>query len=384
MSSPASPSSASASTSPAPSDAPALVRVTYRGAAYPVAPGQTVLEAVEAGGGAIPSSCRAGACGACVVQATAGAIPELAQRGLREAWRARGYLHACMCRPTEDLTIEPLGDGARVTARVVSRAALSASVTRLHLALEGALPAQAGQYVTLHRGGVARSYSIAARPAPDRLELHVRHLPGGRLSPYLCAQAEPGDPLQVQGPMGDCVYLAGRPEQPLLLAGTGTGLAPLWGVLHDALAAGHTGPIYLFHGALDAGGLYLVEELGALAARHGNLRYVASVLHAKEACAPELEAGPLDQVIARHLPKTAGLRAFLCGDPALVAMLKKKLFLSGTALRDIAADAFLPAAPAPAAAPPASPAPAPAPAAPPAAEGSPLSAAPVVAAGAPQ
>ncbi len=328
------------------------IRVTYRGATHAVRPGQTVLEAVEAGGGSIPSSCRAGACGACIVQATAGAVPELAQRGLRESWRARGYLHACMCRPTEDLTLEPLGDGARVAARVLERTALSASVTRLRLALEGAMPAMAGQYVTLHRDGVARSYSIAALPAADQLELHVRHLPGGQLSPYLCEQAQPGDALAVQGPMGDCVYLAGRPEQALLLAGTGTGLAPLWGVLHDALAAGHLGPIHLFHGAREVSGLYLTHELRELAARHGNVHYVPCVLEAGDA-PPDIDRGSIEQVIARRLPKTAGMRAFVCGDPAIVTLIKKKLFLSGTALRDIAADAFLPAA-APSAAPSAS------------------------------
>jgi NAD(P)H-flavin reductase len=220
-------------------------------------------------------------------------------------------------------------------------------VTRVRVRLAGELPARAGQYVTLHRQGIARSYSIAAIPEPHLLELHVRHLPGGALSPYLCqraATAEPAEALWVQGPLGDCVYLPGRPAQPLLLAGTGTGLAPLWGVLHDALAAGHTGPIHLFHGAVDPTGLYLVEELRLLAAQHPQLRYAPSVLRDAAAGPPGLEEGSLEAVIARHLPKTAGMRAFVCGDPAIVALLKKKLFLSGTALREIAADAFLPAA----------------------------------------
>jgi ferredoxin-NAD(P)+ reductase (naphthalene dioxygenase ferredoxin-specific) len=64
-----------------------------------------------------------------------------------------------------------------------------------------------------------------------------------------------------------------------------------------------------------------------------------------DGAAPGVEEGAIDRVIGRHLPRTAGVRAFLCGDPAIVALLKKKLYLSGTALRDIAADAFLPAAP---------------------------------------
>lgn len=330
-----------------------FTRVTYQGRPHPVRDGQTLLDALLEGGESIPHACRAGACGACVVQATSGEIPAAAQAGMREAWKSRGYLHACVCKPTSELALEPLGDGARLTARIAERAALSASVARVRLALSAAeaasFDARAGQYVTLLRDGIGRSYSIAARPAPELIELHVRHLPGGALSPYLCERAQPGDELTVQGPLGDCFYTPGRPDQPLLLAGTGTGLAPLWGILHDALAAGHAAPIHLFHGALEPSGLYLVEELRRLAARHPTLTYLPSVLRASGASAVSddapaaFEQGALDAVIARHLPKTAGLRAFLCGDPAIVTALKKKLFLSGTALRDIAADAFLPA-----------------------------------------
>jgi CDP-4-dehydro-6-deoxyglucose reductase, E3 len=325
-----------------PPEAPA--RVTYLGTTYEVSGGRTVLEALLEGGAAIPHACRAGACGACIVQATAGEIPEAAQRGLRETWKARGYLYACQCRPTGDLALQPLGEGARASARVVERSRLSPTVTRLWIQLEQPLPTRAGQYLTVARDGVVRSYSIAAQPVPGLLELHVRHYPGGQLSPYLCERAQPGDALSVQGPLGDCVYEPGRPEQPLVLAGTGTGLAPLWGILHDALAAEHTGPIHLFHGAVTAAGLYLMEELSLVTTLYPNVRYVPCVLRADDA-PPGVEEGALDKVIGRHLPKTAGMRAFVCGDAAVVTALKKRLFLSGTALRDIAADSFLPAAP---------------------------------------
>lgn len=106
--------------------------------------------------------------------------------------------------------------------------------------------------------------------------------------------------------------MPGRPEQPLLLAGTGTGLAPLYGVARDALEAGHTGPVRLFHGALEVRGLYLVEALRAL--------------------------------IRAECPHPVGWRAYLCGNPERVLSLKKKLFLAGLSLKDLHADAFLPSA----------------------------------------
>lgn len=321
------------------------MEVTYRGRAHRVGEGQTVLDALLDGGEAIPHACRAGACGACVLRVTSGVIPAEAQVGLREVWKAQSYVHACQCRPRGPLTVEPVGEGLSVGASIVSRRALSASVAEVQIALDGRLDMMAGQYVTIHREGVSRSYSIAARHPGDVVALHVRRVPGGRMSPYLCDGAEPGDRLRVQGPHGQCVYLPGRPAQPLLLAGTGTGLAPLWGVLHDALAAGHEGPIHVLHGAVDPEGLYLVDELHAIAAAHANVRYTKAVLRAGSTELPSLEEGPLDAIVLRHAPRPVGMRVFLSGAPDIVGVLKKKLFLAGASLSDIAADAFVPSSP---------------------------------------
>ena len=317
------------------------MEITYQGRSHRVGEGQTVLDTLLAAGEAIPHACRAGACGACTVRVTSGEIPPEAQAGLRDAWKARGYIHACQCRPRGPLTLASIDDELRIPATIASREALSPSVARVMVKLGAPLDAVAGQYVTLHREGTARSFSIARRHAGDVIELHVRRVPEGRMSPYLCDLAEPGDALTVQGPHGHCVYVPGRPTQPLLLAGTGTGLAPLWGVLHDALAAGHEGPIHVFHGGVDPEGLYLVDELSALAAAQPQVRYLPSVLRG---ALPGMEEGPLDAVVARHIPRTVGMRVFVCGAPEIVKTLKKKLFLAGASLPDIASDAFVPAA----------------------------------------
>ncbi|MEZ4300423.1 MAG: 2Fe-2S iron-sulfur cluster-binding protein [Polyangiaceae bacterium] len=314
--------------------------ILYRGRTCEVRDGQTVLDALLAAGEPISYACRAGACGACVLRATAGEVPPEAQLGLRDAWKARGCFHACQCRPYADLTVEPIGEGMRVPARVESRSMLSPTVARVVVRLDAPFDAAPGQYVTVQRAGVARSFSIAAR-AERTIELHVRRVLGGKLSPYLCDEALPGDALDVQGPFGYCLYAVGRPEQPLLLAGTGTGLAPLWGVLHDALAAGHAGPIHVVHGAVDPSGLYLVDELRALSAAHPAVRYVPSVLRG---ALPGMEEGSLDEVVLRHVPRPAGARIFVCGAPDIVQLLKKRLFLAGASLREILSDAFVPAA----------------------------------------
>jgi CDP-4-dehydro-6-deoxyglucose reductase len=321
-----------------------MSRVRYEAQWYPLEPEESVLDGLLRQGVAVPHACKAGVCQSCLMRASSGPVPEKAQVGLKETLKARHYFLACSCQPAGDLEVASGGaDELRISARLDSLERLSEDVLRVRLRPQGAFEYRTGQYLTLLRAdGLARSYSVASLPHEGLLELHVRLLPGGAMSTWLCSEARPGDEVRLQGPAGECFYLPGRPEQPLLLAGTGTGLAPLYGIVRDALAEGHTAPIWLFHGAREPRGLYLVEELKGLATRHPNLHYRPSVLEGR--LGEGVAVGPLDALIRAECPKPVGWRAFLCGDPQLVLSLRKKLFLAGLSLKDIHADAFLPSA----------------------------------------
>lgn len=308
--------------------------VRYGNFAGEVQENESALDALLRSGAALAHSCKAGSCGSCLVRAVEGVVPARAQAGLKDSWKARGYVLACVCQPEGDLTLGPVDADTQVPARILSIDPLSQEVMRVRLTCDAPFDFRAGQFVSLLReDGLARSYSIASLPADGFLELHIRLLPGGRMSQWIRTQAAAQDHVRVLGPSGDCFYIPGKPEQPLLLVGTGTGLAPLYGILRDALDHGHTGPIHLLHGAVRAAGLYLQQELTALSG--GNVHYHPTLLETD---------GPIDQVVLRRFPPSARSRAFLCGDPAIVASLKKKLFLEGMDLRNIHADAFLPAA----------------------------------------
>lgn len=299
---------------------------------------ETVLDGLSRNGVAVPNSCRAGVCQSCLLRASSGHVPATAQVGLKPALIEQGYFLACVCKPSEDLIVEAPGSGVRSAARLIATSRLSDTVIRVLLESDAPLGHRAGQYLTLFRpDGLGRSYSIASLPTELTLELHIRLIPNGQMSSWLATTAQPGEMLSTQGPAGDCFYTAGAPDQPLLLAGTGTGLAPLYGILRDALHQGHRGPIRLYHGALNEAGLYLVPELEALATLHPQLEYRPTLLHTH---------GPLPDCILKDQPKLNGWRGFVCGDPQIVAQLKKRLFLAGMASRDIHSDAFVTAAPA--------------------------------------
>ena len=127
--------------------------------------------------------------------------------------------------------------------------------------------------------------------------------------------------VSIQGPSGNCFYLPGQPDEPLLLAGTGTGLAPLYGIARDALTQGHCGPIWLFHGSLNPAGLYLQQELTDLAARHANFQYVIGVRQIR----------PARPLYPRPPPEPLRLESLHLWPPFMVNLLRKKVFLAGAA-----------------------------------------------------
>ena len=310
---------------------------------------ESVLECLLRNGHAVPNSCRAGACQACLVRSSKGRPSIVSSQSLKSTLAAQGYFLSCMCHPEEDLNVELAGAGVRIAGTILSVSPLSKDVALVRVQAPADFDYRAGQYVTLVReDGLARSYSIASLPGASLpsadegvLDLHVRRIPGGVLSNWL-HDAHPGKAIQLQGPAGGCFYADVPTAQPLLLAGTGTGLAPLYGILQDALRQKHSGQIWLFHGALTPQGLYLQQELRDLAQLHSNFHYVPAVLNHDATCVDEIRTGRLEDVILQSHPKLAGWRGFVCGDPGIVSTLKTKFFLAGMPSREIFADAFLP------------------------------------------
>lgn len=318
-----------------------MPQIHFAGAGHCVAPNETVLDCLLRHGHPIPHSCKAGACQSCLMKSNT----ILPSTGLKDTLTAQGYFLACTHRPTEDITVETPAAGLRRPARIANLELLNETVMRVLVQPGEPLNYFPGQYITLFRDdGLARSYSIASLAHEDQLELHVRKVPGGAMSEWLHNPATAGSAVSLQGPTGNCFYIPGSCDEPLILAGAGTGLAPLYGILRDALAKDHQGPIWLFHAALTAAGLYLTEELLRLQSRHANFRYIRSVLREPESSGGA-EVGQLHDSILNRFPKLSGWKGYICGDPALVNSLRKKFFLAGMASKSIYADAFLPSSP---------------------------------------
>lgn len=324
-----------------------MKQLTFRGQRFPLAEYESVLDCLLRHGQAIPYACRAGMCQACLVKAEGGSVTEESRRWIKPALQDLGYTLACQWVPPDDAAcaLPDISDFS-VAAGILELERLTPAVLRVRLAAQdpgSMFAARPGQYLSLiNPDGVTRAYSIANDPEQDGfVELHVAATTHGVLSHWLFGTARVGTRVHLRGPGGDCFYIEqDMADQPLLLAGTGTGLAPLIGIARDALARGHAARIDLFHGGRTAAQLYLQEVLCALADRHANFHYHACVREG--ALPPAGHTGALEQIIADTLDASSApqLRAFLCGAPAFVHGMRKQLFLLGVRAQHIHSDPF--------------------------------------------
>src|SRR5450830_527351 len=306
------------------------LRVGERG--WSVETGSNLLDALNQAGVAVPYSCRAGSCHACLVRCVHGEPQDNRPEALAFAQRERGWRLACQCQVREDLQVEvfdPRRDG--FSATVAELEWLSPTVLRLRLLPERPLRYSAGQHLVLWtEQGVARPYSLASLPEEDRyLEFHLDCRQPGAFSDA-ARRLQLGDTIRLGELRGGALhYDPDWQTRALWLLAAGTGLGPLFGVLREALRQDHQGAIRVIHLAHDVNDHYLAEPLAALAARHPNLTV-------------ELwTAAELTPALAQLRLVSRQTLALLCGHPASVEAFSKRLFLAGLPRNQLLADVFL-------------------------------------------
>lgn len=229
---------------------------------------------------------------------------------------------------------------AKLTAIVKNIERLNDETVRVRLDCPDVVRYYAGQYLSLHidhdRYGY---YSLGSAPGiDDELHLHVQRSPNGNVSRWIHEKLEVGAAIQITPPQGSCFYYPVALDRPLLMIGTGSGLAPLYGMIRMALVSGHHGPIHLYHGARRHNDLYLCEQLRSLARLYRNFSYFPCV--SREDARHGFQAGRALDNALRKVPISEHWGVYLSGNPQMVADARTSFTQRGVPNEAIWSDCF--------------------------------------------
>ena len=294
---------------------------------------ERILAAAIRQGIGLPYGCRDGACGSCKSRLLEGRVIHGAHqsKALSADEEATGFILTCCATPQTDCVVEARsvpGAGEfpilKLPSRVmaIDKPSPDVAVLKLQLPANQNLQYRAGQYVEfILRDGARRSYSMANAPhllgTPPAIELHIRHMPGGKFTDHVFGAMKEKDILRVEGPFGS-FFLRETSDKPMVLLASGTGFAPIKALIEHMEFKGITRPTVLYWGCRSKADLYLHEWAEAAAARLPHLRYVPVLSEPKAEDGWTGRTGLVHQAVMADLPDLSGHQVYACGAPIMV------------------------------------------------------------------
>jgi CDP-4-dehydro-6-deoxyglucose reductase len=336
------------------------ITIEPSGRHFEVQDGEVILAAGIRQGIGLPYGCKDGACGSCKCKLISGQVshgPHQA-KALSAEEEALGHVLTCCATPQSDVVLESrqvTAEGAfpikKMPVRVISldRVSSDVIVMQLQLPATDTFAYHAGQYVEfLLRDGSRRSYSMANAPHTQlnqaRLELHLRHMPGGLFTDQVFSTLKEKDILRVEGPFGS-FYLREDSQKPMVLLASGTGFAPIKALIEHMQHKGITRPVSLYWGARRPADLYMHDWVVAQAAQMPHLRYIPVVSNALPEDAWSGRTGFVHQAVVQDTPDLSGHEVYACGAPIVIESAQRDYVQShGLPAEAFFADSFTSAA----------------------------------------
>lgn len=183
------------------------------------------------------------------------------------------------------------------------------------------VPGQAVQvYQQFNQHLVPLFYSIASAPREDsRLQLCVKPGRAGSPADHLCA-ARVGSRLRISRPQGG--FTLSKPGANTLFLAAGTGIAPIRAMIHWLVGNDLGARIRLVFGARDVASLLFHAEFGDLARQHSKFQYAPVLSRPHDAWRG---ASGHVQHHLNGMPPEENTRAYVCGPPAMVESVRRRL-----------------------------------------------------------
>ena len=337
------------------SSSPGVFHITIEpsGRSFTVAPKETLLAAGIAQGVNLPYGCKDGACGSCKCKKISGTVTHgpHQSKALSDTEEAQGFVLTCCATATSDVVLESrqvTSEGAlpikKMPVRVSLLEKVSPDVIQLHLQMPAneAFAYHAGQYIEfLLPGGLRRSYSMANAPhlIGAGMELHIRHMPGGKFTDQVFSTMKARDILRIEGPFGS-FYLREDSTKPLIFLASGTGFAPLKALIEHMQFKGIARPATLYWGGRRPQDLYMNDWVQAKLAEMPNLRYVPVVSNALTEDGWTGRTGFVHQAVLEDTPDLGGHQVYACGAPIVVESAQRDYLAAGLPPDEFFADSF--------------------------------------------
>jgi CDP-4-dehydro-6-deoxyglucose reductase len=235
----------------------------------------------------------------------------------------------------------------KMPVRVQALEKLSHDVMRVQLQLPAAEPFQyhAGQYVEfLLRDGSRRAYSMGNAPhtlvagAPS-VELHIRHMPGGKFTDHVFGAMKEKEIQRVEGPYGS-FFLREDSTAPIVLLASGTGFAPIKALMEHMQHKGISRPTRLYWGGRRPADLYLNDWVMAQLPLMPNLQYIPVVSDAVPEDHWSGRSGFVHSAVLQDTPSLSGYQVYACGAPIVVDSARRDYVANGLSEDEFFADSF--------------------------------------------
>ena len=309
------------------------IAVKPSGRLFTANPDETMLAAGIRAGVGLPYGCKDGACGSCKCKKLEGVVVHgpHQSKALSPEEEALGFVLTCCGVAHSDVVLESrqvTSEGALPIRKMPTRVTLMEKKSANVMLLKLQLPANdvfafhAGQYIEfILRDGARRSYSMANAPHTQAtgsgLELHIRHMPGGKFTDHVFTAMKEKEILRIEGPYGS-FFLREDSSKPIVLLASGTGFAPIKAVIEHMQFKGITRPAVLYWGGRRPEDLYMDAWVKAKVAEMPNLRYVPVVSDALAVDGWTGRTGFVHQAVLQDLPDLSGYQVYACGAPIVV------------------------------------------------------------------
>jgi CDP-4-dehydro-6-deoxyglucose reductase, E3 len=332
------------------------VTVQPSGRSYTANPDEALLAAAIRNGIGLPYGCKDGACGSCKCKKIEGTVVHGPHqlKALSHEEEAAGFILTCCGVPHSDVVIESrqvTDESAfpvkKMPTRVnaFAKASHDVMVMRLQLPAADVFKYHAGQYIEfLLRDGDRRAYSMANAPHTQAenpgVELHIRHMPGGKFTEHVFGAMKEKEIMRVEGPFGS-FYLREDSTKPMVLLASGTGFAPIKAMIEHMQLKRITRPAVLYWGGRRPADLYMNDWVMARVAEMPNLRYVPVISDALPDDAWTGRTGFVHQAVLQDVPDLSAHQVYACGAPIVVDSAQADYIAAGLPPDEFFADSFV-------------------------------------------